>query len=62
MVAIQEPLAWGAAVLECSASAGVAMFPEGGQSAAELLHEADADMYRHKRRQSRAARRKARGG
>ncbi len=47
--AIIEPYLWNGVRRQCSAAIGIAMFPEHGQSAAELLHRADSEMYRHKR-------------
>jgi diguanylate cyclase (GGDEF)-like protein len=46
---ICESFPWCEGCVRCSVSVGVAIFPRHGRNAAELLHHADAAMYRQKR-------------
>ncbi|HEY6392410.1 MAG TPA: EAL domain-containing protein [Bryobacteraceae bacterium] len=48
LAAIREPYRIGGHELFVTASAGIAMFPEHGSTAADLLHNADLAMYRAK--------------
>ena len=47
--ALQEPIEFEGQSLHISASIGVSIFPKDGESAEELLHNADAAMYHSKR-------------
>ena len=48
LAAIGQPLVLAGAELKLNASIGVSLYPQDGQSAQELLHSADAAMYRVK--------------
>jgi diguanylate cyclase (GGDEF)-like protein len=47
--ALQKPIKFEGQLLQISASIGISIFPKDGASAEELLHNADAAMYRSKR-------------
>jgi len=52
LAAIREPLAIGERTLEVSASLGVALFPEHGEEADDLINHSDIAMYEAKRQKS----------
>jgi len=48
LAALEQPIEWESHALQCSASIGIALHPEDGDRADELLEVADARMYRAK--------------
>jgi diguanylate cyclase (GGDEF)-like protein/PAS domain S-box-containing protein len=48
LAALEQPIAWEAQSLQCSASIGIALHPEDGDRPEELLEASDARMYRAK--------------
>lgn len=48
LAALEQPIEWESQALQCSASIGIALHPEDGDRADELLEVSDARMYRAK--------------